>query len=309
MGARVLADVDVRHSIDNSLSKVERNEFFKFLHDLNVPSGYSSNFKRLVSVKDMKMNFNLMKSHDCHVLMTTLLPVALRGIKTELVHDAVTRLCLFFNAIEQKVIDEKKLLDLERRHFETLCLLEATFPPSFFDLMLHLIAHLMREIWFFGSSHLRQMFPYERFFGFLKSLVHNRLFSTGDIVRAYETIETMEWAMAIWTPKTSLVCLAHGMKVGFQVLGSWGKKLVTSEPDAFQKAHFTVIQQLHLITQFSNDHKRQLCQYNPDCGRARLAKMHTQGFSRWLRDYVETCKNVVITDKIRNQQWGHFTLL
>jgi hypothetical protein len=31
------------------------------------------------------------------------------------------------------VIDEEKLLDLERRHFETLCLLEATFPPSFFD--------------------------------------------------------------------------------------------------------------------------------------------------------------------------------
>jgi hypothetical protein len=41
-----------------------------------------------------------MKSHDCHVLMTTLLPIALRGIKTELVRDAVMSLCLFFNAIE-----------------------------------------------------------------------------------------------------------------------------------------------------------------------------------------------------------------
>jgi hypothetical protein len=71
-------------------------------------------------VKYVKMNFNLMKSHDCHVLMTTLFPVALRCIKTELVHDAVTRLCLFFNAIEQKVIDEEKLLDFESRHFETL---------------------------------------------------------------------------------------------------------------------------------------------------------------------------------------------
>ena len=66
------------------------------------------------------MNFNLMKSHDCHVLMTSILPVALRGSKTELVRDAVTSLCLFFNEIEQKVIDEEKLLYLERRHFETL---------------------------------------------------------------------------------------------------------------------------------------------------------------------------------------------
>jgi hypothetical protein len=116
---------------------------------------------------DMKMDFNLIKSHDCHVLTTTLLPVALRGIKIELVRDAVRGLCLFFNAIEQKVIDKDKLLDLERRHFETLCLLEATFLPSFFDLMLHLTAHLTREIWFLGPSYLHQMFPYERFYGFL----------------------------------------------------------------------------------------------------------------------------------------------
>jgi hypothetical protein len=76
-------------------------------------------------------------------------------------------LCLFFNAIEQKVNDEEKLLVLETRHFETLCLLEATFPLSFFDLMLHLTAHLAREIRFFGPSYLHQMFPYERFYGFL----------------------------------------------------------------------------------------------------------------------------------------------
>jgi hypothetical protein len=66
------------------LSKAVRKEFCQFLHDLKVPSDYSSVFKRLMSMKDMKMNFNLMKSHDCHVLMTSLLPIALRGIKIEL---------------------------------------------------------------------------------------------------------------------------------------------------------------------------------------------------------------------------------
>jgi hypothetical protein len=65
-------------------------------------------------------------------------------------------------------------------------------------------------------------------------------------------------------------------------VGTLGKKSVTPEPDAFQKAHFTVIQQLHLITLFANEHKRQLCEDNPDRSRASLAKMHMQGFSRWL---------------------------
>jgi hypothetical protein len=154
--------------------------------------------------------------------MTPLLPVALRGIKTELVRDAVMSLCLFFNAIEQKVIDEEKLLDLERRHFETLCLLEATFSPSFFDLMLHLTAHLVREIWFLGPSHLHQMFPYVRFYGFLKSLVQNWLFFGGSHC---SWLPSKQWSgpWIIWTHKTPSVCLAHGMKVGFQVLGPWGK--------------------------------------------------------------------------------------
>jgi hypothetical protein len=68
------------------------------------------------------------------------------------------------------------------------------------------------------------MFPYERFYGFLKSLVHNRLFPEGAIVRGYETIEAVEWAIGYMDPQNPIVvCLAHGMKVGFQVLGPWGK--------------------------------------------------------------------------------------
>jgi hypothetical protein len=67
-----------------------------------------------------------------------------------------------------------------------------------------------------------------------------------------------------------------------------------------------VIQQLPLITPFANEYKRQLCEDNPNRGRrAWLAKMHMQGFSRWLRDYVEICSNnAVITDEIRNLAVG-----
>jgi hypothetical protein len=174
--------------------------------------------------------------------MTALLPVAVRGIKIELVRDAVTSLCLFFNAIEQKVIDEEKLLDLERRHFETLCLLEATFPPSFFDLMLHLIANLAREIWLLGPSYLHQMFPYERFYEFLKSLVHNRLFPKGAIVRGYETIQAVEWAMGYMDPQNPIGVPRSRHEGRLSGVWTMGKRSVTPDADAFQKAHFTVIQ-------------------------------------------------------------------
>jgi hypothetical protein len=147
-------------------------------------------------------------------------------------------LCLFFNAIEQKVIDEEKLLDLERRHFETPCPLEATFPASFFDLMLHLTAHLVREIWFLGPSYVHQMFPYERFYGFLKLSVHNRLFPKGAIVRGYETIEAVEWAMGYMDPQNPIGVPRSQHEGRLPGVGTMGEKVSHSGCRCLRKCSF-----------------------------------------------------------------------
>jgi hypothetical protein len=39
------------------------------------------------------------KSHDCHMIMTQLLPVALRGLLPENVRVPIVKLCAFLNAI------------------------------------------------------------------------------------------------------------------------------------------------------------------------------------------------------------------
>jgi hypothetical protein len=99
------------------------------------------------------------------------------------------------------------------------------------------------------------MFPYERFYGFLKSLVHNRLFSEGAIVHGYETIEAVEWAMGYINPQNPIGVPRSRHEGRLSGVGTTGKRLVTLGADAFQKAHFTVIQQLHLITPFAHEHK------------------------------------------------------
>jgi hypothetical protein len=148
------------------------------------------------------------------------------------------------------------------------------------------------------------MFPYERFYGFLKSLVHNWLFPEGAIVRGYKTIETVEWAMGYMDPQNPISVPRSPNEGRLSGVGTLEKKSVTPELDAFQTDHFTVIQKLHLITPFLKEHKQQLREDNTDCGRDWLEKMHMQGFSRWLRDYVETCINAVITGEIRNLAAG-----
>ena len=114
----------------HTMSTHEKKSFCHCLKNVKVPQGYSSNIKSLVSVDEM--NFVGLKSHDCHVLMQRLLPVAIRGILPDKVRVAITRLCFFFNAICSKVIDPKQLDDLENEAAIIICLLEMYFPPSFF---------------------------------------------------------------------------------------------------------------------------------------------------------------------------------
>ena len=73
------------------------------------------------------------------------------------VRHAITCLCFFFNAICSKVIDPLKLDELENEAAIILCQLEMYFPPSFFDIMVYLIVHLVREIKCCSLVYLRWM--------------------------------------------------------------------------------------------------------------------------------------------------------
>ena len=70
-------------------------------------------------------------------------------------------LCSFFNAISHKVIDEQSQEDLEKNMIEVMCLLEAYFLSTFFDISIHLIVHLVKEIRYLGPMFLHHMYPYE----------------------------------------------------------------------------------------------------------------------------------------------------
>ena len=102
-----------------------------------------------------------MKALDCDVMLTSMLAIGIKNILLEKVWMAIMSLCFFFNAISQKVIDEESLDELEKRLFETIVLLEAFFPPSFFDVSVHLIVHLIKDIRYLGPVFLHHMYPYE----------------------------------------------------------------------------------------------------------------------------------------------------
>ncbi|KAL0560459.1 hypothetical protein IC582_000864 [Cucumis melo] len=94
-----------------TLTKEEKRCVLKTLSRIKVPEGYSSNIRNLVSMTDLKLNS--LNSHDCHVLIQQLFPIAIRLVLPKHVRYAITRLCIFFNSVCNKVLDAQQLDKLE----------------------------------------------------------------------------------------------------------------------------------------------------------------------------------------------------
>jgi hypothetical protein len=114
-------------------------------------------FLEYIGKKNMEeKKFTNLKSHNCHVLMTQLLPVALRGILSENERLAIVKLCAFLNEISQKAIGPNKLIKLQNDVVQYLVSFEMVFPPSFFNIMTHLLIYIVKEINILSSVFLHK---------------------------------------------------------------------------------------------------------------------------------------------------------
>ena len=106
---------------------------------------------------------------------------------------SITRLCFFLNEIYSKVINPQQLDDLENKASIIICQLDMYFPPSFFDIMIHLVFHLVREIRLCGPVFLRWMYPVEQYMKVLKSYTKNQYRLEASIVERYVVEEAIEF--------------------------------------------------------------------------------------------------------------------
>jgi hypothetical protein len=295
----------------HTLSRKEKKSFCMCLRSIKVPHGYSSNVKSLVSMKDLKLVG--LKSHDCHVLMQQLLPVAIRGILPKKVRDVLTRLCLFFNAICSKVIDPKKLDELENEGAVILCQLEMYFPPSFFDIMVHLIVHLVREIRLCGPVYLRWMYPVERYMKILKGYVKNQHRPEASIVEKYIAEEAIEFcsdymseADAIGIPKSH-----HGARCG----GIRGIKLKSVGREQVLQAQLYILNNTDVVQPYIFAHQNIVKENFPRMNEKWLLNEHNKTFLKWFKDTIsadnscsETLKSLARAPKFDIITWTGYVI-
>ena len=132
----------------------------------------------------------------------------------------------------------------------TLCLLEKYFPPSFFDIMIHLTVHLVREVRLCGPGYLRWMYPFERFMKVLKSYVRNRNRPEGCIVECYIAEEAIEFCTEFLSNVDAI-----GIPIGSRIDHKIGTPLpeifvMKVDPIVLLQAHHYVLENTTIVQPF-----------------------------------------------------------
>ncbi|XP_068503686.1 uncharacterized protein [Phaseolus vulgaris] len=268
-----------------TLSKKEKTSFCECLKGVKVPQGYSSNVKSLVSMNDLKLIG--LKSHDCHVLMQQLLPVAIRGILPKNVRHTITRLCSFFNSICSKEIDSQKLDELEEEIIVILCQLEMFFPPSFFDIMIHLVVHLVREIRLCGPVYMRWMYPVERYMKILKGYVKNQCRPEASIIERYISEESIEFCSEYMSKAKCIGVPEKGWHSRrFISKSSRGVHVISKSREEVLQAHLYILNNTDEVLPYLDTDKDIVKYKNPRQSEKCVLIEHNKTFMSWFKQQI-----------------------
>jgi hypothetical protein len=142
-----------------ALDKNAQLLMYQWLKSLCFFYGHVSNISRLVNLLDCRLYG--MKSHDCHMFIQTLIPLAYCDLLPKRIWDALMEINHFFIDICSSKLQTQHIERLETNIIETIYKLEI-FPPLFFDFMEHLPIHLLYEAKVGGSVQYRWMYPLRR---------------------------------------------------------------------------------------------------------------------------------------------------
>jgi hypothetical protein len=149
--------------------------------------GFASNISRCLNAEGTKLQG--LKTHDCHILLQRILPASMRGFLDKDIYEALADLGKIFRELCSRTLKKDELAEMRKEIPIILVKLEKIFPPSYFDVMVHLGVHLPDEALLRGTVQYGWMYPIERRLYTLKRYVRNRARPEGTIAEAYTADE------------------------------------------------------------------------------------------------------------------------
>jgi hypothetical protein len=99
------------------------------------------------------------------------LPLAVRDVLNPKVKRTIIKVSRVFRKICEKKINLKDKATYIEDAVVALSMLEREFPPTFQDIMMHLLIHLVEELFICSPVHSRWMYSMERYTKTLKDFV------------------------------------------------------------------------------------------------------------------------------------------
>jgi hypothetical protein len=148
-------------------TRAQKREFCQRIGDMKFLTGYGANLRKAFGMEESEKWPRYLKTHDYHRLLQHVLPVAIIGLGSEELEDAIWSLGKLLRWVCAKEIHEVEIPTMKILAAEVVCKLEKALPPSFFDCQVHLLVHLVEEVAIAGPVHCRWMYWLEQYMSVL----------------------------------------------------------------------------------------------------------------------------------------------
>ncbi|XP_030482309.2 uncharacterized protein LOC115699180 [Cannabis sativa] len=274
-----------------------KTSFCKFFKSVKLPDAYAIDISKKVSIKNKVISG--LEAYDCHVILQRLLPPA---VDLHYIHEDITitltELSNFFQKLCAKTLLDKDLDKLQERIALILCKFEKIYPPSFFDIIVHLAVHLPHEAKLVGPVGFRWTYPFERNWEKLTKYVRKNCQPEGSIVEAYIANEAVRFCSIYGHdidtyssekddnlgPKQTLPSFrvfSHHVKPRVQPFGHEGSVKLSRE--MLQQAHWFVLLLSDELVPYVKEHKKELKAISD----VNLEERHNEEFPAWLANHVK----------------------
>lgn len=211
------------------------------------------------------------------------------------VRATLTDLCNIFDVITRKSITFKKLGRLQEEIVTILCEMEMYFPPAFFDIMVHLLVHIVDDIEDIGPPFLHNMMALERMNGFIKGYVRNRAHPDGSIVQGFLTEEFISFCKNYLNEDDPRpVGLPANKHLGrFEGVGhNAGKRELDADQDDrrtdFNRAHLVALQHMNEVEPWVDQHITMIkSRVDKPMTEEEVFRAHNSSFARWFKDQID----------------------
>jgi hypothetical protein len=113
------------------IDKKDKPITLQWFKEHKFPDGYAGNIRRGVNLTTKRILG--LKSHDYHIFMECLLPIAFRGFLPNNTWICLAELSFYYRQLCSKELSKEVVCLLEQQVAVLVCKIENIFPPGFFQ--------------------------------------------------------------------------------------------------------------------------------------------------------------------------------